>query len=65
MNLLNIRLFYDVLFSRFKWGSRHHNAALVVDVTNSMNEALLSLEQLPGHLPSVEFPTSTSNKRKS
>ena len=37
----------DVLFNRLKWRARHHTPALAVAVTESINEAIVALEQLP------------------
>jgi hypothetical protein len=52
----------DVAFSRFHWRARHHTPALAVAVTDSMNEAVVALEQLPGPVPPVEPPTSFSTE---
>jgi len=49
-------LITDVLCRRLKWRARHHTLAWVVAVTDSINEALVALEQLPGHIPSLDPP---------
>ena len=41
-------LITDVLCGRLKWGTRHHIPALCVAVTDSNNEVVGTLEQLPG-----------------
>ena len=51
-----------VLFIKLKWRDCHYTPALVVDVTDSMNEALVAWEQLPGALPPAEFPTSLTTE---
>jgi len=40
-------LITDVLYSRLKWRARHHTPALVVAVTDNINEVVVALEQLP------------------
>ena len=52
----------DVLFSNFKWRAGHHTPAMIMVVTDSINEALVTLQQLPGPLPPVEFPTSLTTE---
>ena len=37
--------------------ARHHTPALVVAITDSMNEAFVTLEQLPGPFSLIESPT--------
>jgi hypothetical protein len=49
-------------FVRFKSRARHHTPALGIDVTYNINEALVSLKQLPGPLPLVDFSTSLTTK---
>jgi hypothetical protein len=47
-----------VPFGRFNRRARHHTPALAVFVTDSINEAVVALEQLPGPIPHIEHPTS-------
>ena len=52
-NLLKYHFFFP--FIKFKWRDCHHTPALFVDVTDSMNEALVAWEQLPGALPPCQI----------
>ncbi len=52
----------DALFNRLKWRARHHTPALAVAVTDSINEDVLALEQLPGPIPPIDLPTSLTTK---
>ena len=55
--------FTDVLFINIpKWRARHHTAALAVNVTDRINEAVVALEQLPGPIPPIDLPTSLTTK---
>ena len=47
----------DVLFNRLEWRARHHTAALAVADTDGINEVVVGLEQLPGHIPHIDLPT--------
>jgi hypothetical protein len=51
MNQLKYHFFNGVLCGRLKWRSRHHTPALVVAVTDIINEVVVALEQLPGPIP--------------
>ena len=51
-------LITDVLCGRLKWIARHHNPAFVVAVTDNINEVVVALEQLRGHVPPLNPPTS-------
>ena len=51
-------LITDVLCGRLKWRARHHTPALVVAVTDRINEVVVALEQLPGLIPHLDPPTS-------
>jgi hypothetical protein len=51
-------LIADVLCGRLKWIARHHTPALAVAVTDSMNEVVVALEQLPEPIPPLDPPTS-------
>jgi hypothetical protein len=48
----------EIAFAIVEWRGRHHTHALDVSVTDNMNEAVVTLEQLLGPIPSVEPPTS-------
>ena len=48
----------DVLFYSLKWRARHHTPALTVAVTDSINEVVVALERLPGHIPPIDLPTN-------
>jgi len=61
-NLIKYHFFIDVLFGRFKWRARHQTSALNVVVTDSINAALVAMEQLMGPLPHVKFSTSLTTK---
>ena len=50
-------LINDILCERLKWRARHHTPALGGAVTNSINEAVAALEQLPGPIPPLDPPT--------
>ena len=52
----------NVLFSRLKWRARHHTPALVVAVTDNINEVVVALGQLPGPIPSLDPPTSLTTE---
>jgi hypothetical protein len=52
----------DVLFSKLKWRDRHHTPALVVVVTDSINEVVVALEQLPEPIPPIDLPTSLTTE---
>ena len=52
----------DVLFNKYKWRDRHHNTALAVAVTDSINEAVVALEQLPGPIPPINLLTSLTTE---
>jgi hypothetical protein len=53
----------NVLFnSRLKWRARHHTPTLAVAVTDSINEDVLALEQLPGPITPIDLPTSLTTK---
>jgi len=54
--------FSDILFSKLKWRVRHDTPALVVIVASIMNETLVALEHLPGHLPPTELSTSLTTE---
>jgi hypothetical protein len=57
--LVKIRtLITDVLCGRLKRRARHHARALDVAVTDNINEDVVALEQLPGHIPPLDPPTS-------
>ena len=52
-------LITGVRCGRLTWRARHHTPALVVAVTDSINEAIVALlEQLPGPIPPLDPPTS-------
>ena len=47
----------DVSFG-LKLRARHHTPALAVAVTDSINEVVVALEQLPGPIPHLDPHTS-------
>ena len=47
----------DALFG-LKWRARHFTTALAVAVTDSINEVVVALEQLPGPIPPIDLPIS-------
>jgi hypothetical protein len=51
-------LIIDVLCGILKWRARHHTPALVAAVTDSTNEGVVALQQLPGFIPPLDPPTS-------
>jgi hypothetical protein len=55
-------LITGVLCGSLKWRSRHHIPAWVVVVTDTINEAIVALEQLPGPIPHLDPPTSLTTK---
>jgi len=55
-------LIIDVLCGKIKWRGRHHTPALVVAVTDSVNEVVATLEQLPGPIPPLDPPTSLTTE---
>jgi len=55
-------LIIDVLFGKLKSRARHHTPALVVAVTDNINEVVVALEQLPGHILPLDPPTSLTTK---
>ncbi len=40
-------LINDLLYGRLKWIARHHTLALVVAVTDSVNEVVVAIDKLP------------------
>ena len=63
MSQLKLLFFFkDVLFGRLKWRAHHHIPALAVAVTDNINEDVVALQQLPGHIPHVDLPTSLTTK---
>jgi len=52
----------NVLCNKLKWRPRHHTPALVVAVTDSINEVVVELEQLPGPIPPLDPPTSLTTE---
>jgi hypothetical protein len=48
----------DAIFGRLQWRARHHIPALVVVVTDSINDDVVVLDQLPGPIPHIDLPTS-------
>ena len=60
---LKITIFITVvLFGKLKWRARHHISALVVVVTDSINEAVVAVEQLPGPNPPLDLPSSLTTE---
>jgi hypothetical protein len=55
-------LITGVLCGRFKWRARHHTPVLAVAVTDSINEAVVALENLPGPIPPLDPPTSITSE---
>ena len=51
-------LIIDVLCGKLMWRARHHTLALVVTVTDNINEVVVALEQPPGPIPHLDPPTS-------
>ena len=45
----------DVLCGRLKWRAHHHAPALFVAVTDSINDVVVALEQLPGTYSSSRY----------
>jgi hypothetical protein len=57
-----IILITDALCGRLKWRARHHTPALVVAITDNINEVVVALEQLPGPIPPLDPPTSLTTE---
>jgi len=55
-------LITDVLCSILKWRARRHTHALAIAVIDSINEAIVALEQLPGPIPPLDPPTNLTTK---
>jgi len=51
-----------VLYGKLKWRDSHHTPALVVAVTDRINEAVVALKQLPGPIPPLDPPTSLTTE---
>ena len=49
-----IVLIIDIICSELKWSARHHTPAMVVAGTDSLNEVIVELEQLPGPIPPLD-----------
>jgi hypothetical protein len=51
-----------VLCGRLKWRARHHTPALLVAVTERLNEVVVALEQFSGPIPPLDPPTSLTTE---